>query len=241
MIAGDPIGVHVAVVAGRGQGKEFALARAVFFGTAFVIAPDLVATAAHVYRNAASCGEVALWRHRMTPGGVESHGFPVSDADVFDDIDLALLSCPRIDAPVLSFEFEALPLFEEVQAVGFPFSLDPERLIFVVRGFAGHVVARREHFRLKGQPPCYELSFIAPRGLSGAPLLARRNDRVLVAGVVIEEDGIEIDGIVTKLGIALDAQEFLRVTSRLVDGTLAERVFHREPLPPKTLRPVRSG
>ena len=70
---------------------------------------------------------------------------------------------------MLPIDFGRLKMFDEVTAIGFPFSIDPERLTWICRGFKGHVVTSREMYHISAQPPGYELSFVPPPGLSGAP------------------------------------------------------------------------
>jgi hypothetical protein len=64
-----------------------------------------------------------------------------------------------------------LPTLTPVAALGFPFGYDPERLAVTSRGFAGNIVGSYRHTGFPGHPHVYELSFAAPRGLSGGPLL----------------------------------------------------------------------
>src|SRR5687768_1522133 len=66
--------------------------------------------------------------------------------------------------------------------------MDLERQRMGIRSFVGHIVSATTFGRLKRDPPSYELSFQCPRGLSGAPLLIRDADSMLVTGFVI---GIE--------------------------------------------------
>jgi hypothetical protein len=240
---GDPLGVHLAVVACKetqDPTQPLDMATPVFYGTAFVIAPGLLATAAHVVNNARAAGpRLGIMQFKNAePRSIT--GFLVKDVETFPGIDLALLLCSAPAAPILPFEFAPLPFFEQIQSIGFPLSLDPERMVFEVRGFQGHIVTRREFFRLPGQPPIYELSFGPQPGLSGAPLLVYRQGRPHIVGMVIEHDTIEAGGVKVHLGVALDAQEFLRVRSRILGASLAEAIFRREMLPARKQTPIRN-
>jgi hypothetical protein len=80
--------------------------------------------------------------------------------------------------------------FEPVRAVGFPYGIHraADGVSAVQRGFQGHIVSRLPKFkphRWRGPDfPVYEVSFAAPRGLSGAPLMNCAG-QVHVFGVVI--------------------------------------------------------
>ncbi len=65
---------------------------------------------------------------------------------------------------------------------------DPERPHIDARGFKGAVVTATQFARLAGAPDIYELSFSAPRGLSGAPVMAA--DRVV--GIIIGNRSTEM-------------------------------------------------
>ncbi len=165
--------LHLGVVAGHGKvGEALEVVSPFIYGTAFPIRPGVFATAAHVLRNAMADagkeGVVALCRRG--PEDIESG--PVVRTDVHAGIDLALLECPYFaKLPGLPMMVGELDIFTRVSAAGYPYAVDAERLAFVLRGFAGTVVTRRELYHLPSQPPGYELSFPAPRGLSGAPLV----------------------------------------------------------------------
>jgi hypothetical protein len=56
-------------------------------------------------------------------------------------------------------------------SVGFPYGYDAADNSIVSSGFSGHIVGSQIYSRLPGRPLVFELSFAAPRDLSGAPLL----------------------------------------------------------------------
>ena len=96
-----------------------------------------------------------------------------------------------------------------------------------IRSFVGHVVSATTFGRLAPDPLSYELSFQCPRGLSGAPLLTRHDDSMLITGVVIgnqrtemlvfseRESVSDMKEVITErfealqLGIALQCRAFL--------------------------------
>lgn len=239
MLSGDqPQRSHFAVVSGREQqqGPEFDAATPIFYGTTYALTAGVFVTAAHVYRDAATDGRVALMR--VSPSRVAL----VADVELFDEQDLALMVAPALaDAAVLPYYFEPLYWWTRVRAIGFPFSVDPERLVLEMRAFEGHVVNRRELYQLPGQPPGYEVSFLAPPGLSGAPLLTEVDGTTAICGMILQQATNETAGVVTSLGIALDISELLCLDSRLLGGSIAQVAFGRPKSPPRQRTPVRAS
>jgi len=68
-------------------------------------------------------------------------------------------------------DFRGLHTFEHLRSLGFGFGLNLADKSLTARGFAGSVVSSRQITNLRGQPWVYELTFSAPRGLSGAALM----------------------------------------------------------------------
>jgi hypothetical protein len=217
--------VNCAVLAGRTnrQNRVFDLNYGVFHGTAFCLAPNLFLTAGHVFRDAQGDGEeVAV--ARLTPGS--HHGVAVQDFELFEDIDLALLHCPGLQAEILPFNFDPLEFLVDVFAMGFAFGLEPP--FFHLRAFKGYVVNRRSLTSLRGHPPGYELSFVPPPGLSGAPLLTSfPGGPDAVTGVILQHFTAEFNGRRMELGLALDIGEILTLESKILGGSIAERLFRQ--------------
>lgn len=237
----NPLGMNLAVLAGHGDGTDglFDLHRGEFHGTAFCLAPELFITAAHVYEAAAGTGQVAL--ARLGPSAQQIR--PVRDADVFPDIDLALMHCPNLTAEILPMNFEPLHWLTDVFSFGYAFGLEvaagPGKAhVYHLRAFRGHIVTRRGLTQLKGVPPGYEVSFVPPPGLSGAALLVMQPDGVqVVTGVVLKHHVAELAERRMELGLAVDSEELLTLESRLVGGSVAERLFGRDKIPPRNGRP----
>ena len=113
--------------------------------------------------------------------------------------------------------------------MGFAFGLEPP--VFHIRAFKGYVVNRRELNRLGGCPPGYELSFVPPPGLSGAPFLTYLPDGApAVTGIILYHHTAEIGERKMELGLALDIEEILTLESKLSGGSIAERLFRRQQL-----------
>lgn len=220
----NPHAVNLAVLAGRDNREQgvFELNYGVFHGTAFCLAPHLFLTAAHVFRDAQGDGQVAV--ARLTPG--QFHGVTVQDFEFFEDIDLALLYCPGLEAEILPFNFASLYFLADVFAMGFAFGFEPP--VFHLRAFKGYVVNRRGLTILPSVPPGYEISFVPPPGLSGAPLLTSLpNGSTAVTGMILRHHTAEFRDRRMELGLALDIEEILTLESRIVGGSIAERLFRR--------------
>jgi len=219
--------VNLAVLAGHGNKKErvFDLSYGIFHGTAFCLAPNLFLTAAHVFEDAQGDGEVAL--ARLKPN--KFHVQLVKDFELFKDIDLAIMYCPNLSAEILPFDFSPLNFLVDVFAMGFPFGFEPPT--YYLRGFKGHIVTRRTLTSLTGVPAGYELSLIPPPGLSGAALLSNKLDgSTMINGMILRHHIAEYRGYQMVLGIALDIEEILFLESRIVNGSIAERLFNRNRL-----------
>lgn len=117
----------------------------------------------------------------------------MQDFEIFDGIDLALLYCPDLSVEILPFSFTPLNFLVDVFTMGFPFGFEPP--VYHLRAFKGHVVTRRGLTSLTGVPPGYELSFVPPPGLSGAPLLTLLPDgSPVVTGMVLQHHTAEYRG-----------------------------------------------
>ncbi len=220
----DPHAVNLAVIAGEGNRDEnvFELNYGVFHGTAFCLAPEVFLTAGHVFRDAEGDGDVAL--ARLTPGHHQAQ--TVRDSELFDDIDLAIMVCPNLGAEILPFHFSPLYYLHDVFAMGFAFGFEPP--VYHLRAFKGHVVTRRSLADLPGAPPGYEVSFVPPPGLSGAPALVERADgSPMIVGMVLKHHTAEFRDRRMDLGLVLDIEELLTRDSRILGGSIAQRRFGR--------------
>jgi hypothetical protein len=203
----------------------------VIYGTAFPVAPGVFITAGHVADDARADGMIGLV-HIGPEGGLRVSSVP--DCEVFSGIDLAVMSCPDLSGLMpLPLDFDRqLTLLAPAYAIGYPWSLDPEWVTVVPRGFRGHVVTRRETYQLPAQPPGYELSFLAPKGMSGAPLVSPIHGDHRCYGYIVQQTTVG-DAV---FGVAVDISALLGVASNVMDiGPLAS-LFGRGPvpLPPRT-------
>jgi len=204
------------------------------YGTAVPLARDLVLTADHVVANVlAIAPEIAIgWG---SPGDTLEHGKPVplalaSVAARWPSADLAALRLPAPLEDPLAWDMSILPTLTAVASIGYPYGYDPENVTVGSRGFAGHIAGSRW---LPNKPESYEVTFPAPVGLSGAPLLLRGEQ--IVCGVIVGnqqtmmlfsgEERVEEGGEkhrveryeTMNLGIAVCASAIMAL--RLPDGT----------------------
>ncbi len=240
MTGPQPIGVrvfdvHLPVVAVKKKADGGLEApKALVYGTAFPILPGLFVTAGHVFNAVQADGIPALGN--MGEGGALKVS-EITDAEVFSDIDLALVVCPGLEhVPPIPLEFDyQLGLLDPVWTVGFPCALDAEWVTLAPRAFRGSVVTRRESYQLKGQPPCYEVSFPAPEGLSGAPLMSPVLSKVVPPshrcyGYVIQHATIGSAERNITVGVAVDINAILSIKTEMLNiGPLAPK-FGKEPM-----------
>jgi hypothetical protein len=212
------------------------------FGTAFSIGGQtLFLSAGHSISTAQEEGTVVL-------GFPHSGGFAmcqVDEVEVFPNYDVGIVRVKKRIQHMRGIRWcaDTSTGRDDVIAIGFPHAFDPSEGSITSRGFKGHIVGSYRYSRLAANPLCHELSFQAPRGLSGAPLLLLRQDEPIVAGVVVCNRAIEMevyrdveildDGKTRdtfirfealQLGLAVDGAALLEVTSRILGSTLREHL-----------------
>jgi hypothetical protein len=206
----------------------------IVYGTAFPIAPGLFVTAGHVLRDANSDGEPVL---SVVVPGEPMRPFRVGMYEVFESIDLGLLVCEQLrHLPPLTPDFDRpLRLLAQVSAVGFPLAMDAEYVSLTPRAFGGFVVARRDLRLLPAQPTGYEVSFFAPQGLSGAPLISTAHGKPRCYGYMVQQATLGLGTDVTPVGIAvgIEALWTVRFDSRPLAWDCGRPpVAPRPPTPP---------
>lgn len=176
------------VIAGRKYAHaEFPcqMAGAGVFGTAFLHPDGWFVTAAHVVHAAAAFETFGLG-FLPYPGYAGSwHFAPVTEFKLYPEIDLAILRADASGVLSLQWHTEDLGIFAAVDSLGYPYAYNPQEQLIRPRGFRGSVVSDSTLDEFPARPSGYEVSFAAPRGLSGAPLLHRHDGDVLVAGVIV--------------------------------------------------------
>jgi hypothetical protein len=226
-------------------------------GTAFLLGAGYLLTAAHVAIALQASGVLPLLA--VPRPGEEG----LASVSIIDDIeilphDIAILHVPvRGDPttiePVLPWFAGEITPFDDIWSIGFPYGLISRGNLqqFQLRVFRGHAVGNPANYELptdRGRTTAvYELSFQAPRGLSGAPLLAgAQSPGFTIAGLVVGNSSqsmvvhteTEIDSsgerevIVQRheslhLGIAVQARQILELPSRLLGSTVGRHLAAR--------------
>jgi hypothetical protein len=212
-------------------------------GTCFSIGEDYYLTAAHVISSLKGFDWVGIG----FPLDNIWQGSPIINYEMLDDIDVGIVHAEVPNKSLLKWSHQKHFMWENVRTVGFPYAIDYVNLQINLRGFAGHIVSEVIFDGLKSRPHIYELSFQAPRGLSGAPLLSTRNE---IIGLIIQNKSTEMtisidretlaDGnkeiIVEKiealqLGIAIVSTEILNLTFQILGSTLREHLVKNYLLP----------
>lgn len=218
--------LHLAVVAvQRKPDGGLEVPKPIIYGTAFPVLPGLFVTAGHVADDAHSDGMLGL--ARIGPDG-DIKVSSVPDCEVFSGVDVALLSCPALSELVpLSLDFDhQLEMLDPAYSIGFPWSLDPEWITVVPRALRGHIVTRRELYQLRSQPPGYELSFQAPKGMSGAPLVSHVRGSQCCYGYIVQQATIGE----SVFGIAVDISVLLGLRTNVQNRGVVAEAFARSPV-----------
>jgi hypothetical protein len=213
-----------------GKGTELDFEPLNILGTASCFYGNKYVTAGHSM-NAAQTYESA-YMGLIDKRTEQIYYVPLNDIDIHEDIDLATFEIPHgIENMSFKIGTDKLEMLSDVLACGFPHGLDLEYRILRNRAFKGYIINYGPFYQFPRRPNCYELSFVCPRGISGAPLLQFDTDylQYLIYGYVIGNSNSEItvfketektdDGSVktiyektesTKFGIAIQVDELLK-------------------------------
>jgi len=210
------------------------------FGTCFSISNDVFLTAGHVLEGIEE-------EHLSVSIGKKVNKkfihYSASKYEIFPNFDLAIIkvSSKMKDAKQFNWELEELALLDEIRTVGFPYALDFKSGRIDVRAFMGYVVNASGFGRLQASPRSYELSFISPKGLSGAPLFRSSKMFPPLKGYVIgnshikipilNEEEVEKEGgkNITKIiesyeqssfGIAIQVDSILNIESEILGNSI---------------------
>ena len=238
-------------------------------GTCFLLGGPFYLTAGHVAAQHEADGR------RSTVGLLSSHdgnwhATKVVEIELLpDDLAIIQLATNREPAPETELAFPWLdagvaPL-SDVWTVGYAYGLHTvrDRPMVLQRAFRGHIVADPAEFEIPARPrdpfAAYELSFQAPRGLSGSPLLMGLGEHISdqsIVGVVVgnsssqmlvfAEEDVDVGAAQTtivqhweklSLGLAVQGQSILGRHSQLLGRSIREflasrgrlRVWHPTP------------
>ena len=197
-------------------------------------------TAAHVLKTAEEHDEMALGYYN----GTSYEFMKIPQVELFEDIDIGVIESSIPNGKSLKWNSKQLEMSVDVEAIGFPFSLDLENKRIIIRDLKGHIVsAGNIHFEFKGKPTIYELSFNCPRGISGTALLTFAKEPE-IKGVVIQSRMVEIETYrvkeiigdgnkektfekyeTTYFGVAIEAASILKMSSKILGGTIEEHLI----------------
>lgn len=223
-------------------------------GSSFLLGDGFALTAGHVANALFANDGIGVLGLPSLDSLEELHVSEVAEVETLPH-DLAILRIrlkPNVTDPrVVRFSWLAseLSVFDEVWSIGYPYGTHvvEEKHRILQRAFTGTIVGNPGPYQPVGsnlEPfDAYELSFAAPRGLSGAPLVAGRVPAQSrgVAGVVIgnssssmlvhhsEEtvsDGASVQKVIQyeslTLGVAVATTSILPLRSRLLGGTVGD-------------------
>jgi len=209
-------------------------------GTAFSIGGGYFLTCDHVLKNGDGFGEVRLGRSNLVATKWES--IVILGNSRHEDLDVAILYVPHAkDIQCMEWEApEKLPMLSTVHATGFPYALNlPDEGSIQIRSFCGTITSVTIWPKFKSKPGIYELSFLAPRGLSGAPLCRGNKIVGVVYGnrsiemTVFSETEVNKDGDETtvfekiesfRIGLALQTEPIMNIESDLLKCTVGEHL-----------------
>lgn len=234
-------------------------------GTSFLLGEGYLLTAGHVATSARDSG-LQLLVGLPEPGSDQTvHVMQTLEVESLEpDVAIIQVGVKRSPIPkelevVFQWRKKSVVELDDVWTLGFAHGtqLLGDRTRLIQRLFKGHVVADLAAYERPGQRtafPAYELSFQAPRGLSGAPLLAGSGTKlrdIAVAGLIIGNSSMSMlvhsaefveesdSGVVREkhfesltLALALQASQILELKSSLLGKTIGDYVDNRGRLTP---------
>lgn len=208
------------------------------YGTAFYIKNNFFVTCCHTIDN--------VRQHPIVALGFQNENNIVSyksvvDSETFESNDSGILVCEIERAQSYKWLNQKLVMLNEVISTGFPFGFDSVNRQLYTRSFKGEISMIGNYHTFASKPPCYELSYMCPKGLSGAPLICLTDGQLVVCGMTI---GNEITDVIVSSfreelqtpnkisvyekseafhrGIAMQTESFFGLNSKLLGGTFLE-------------------
>ncbi len=213
-------------------------------GTAFAIGGGYFVTAAHVLDTVleSRAPSLGFLPDQAPLGPVAYYQAPITRHEIVRGLDLGIIACAG--GPYGTFQWfgRDVALLTNVLAGGYPYALERDRLQVFVRAYRGSIASAHQIYQLPDEPGGYELSFPAPRGLSGAPLLLQQMPPIVV-GYIVEngrsgmlvmshresiaesssETVVEQYEYLT-YGIAVSSSAVVEVQSELLGGTIKDHL-----------------
>lgn len=215
-------------------------------GTAFVLGQGALATAGHVVEAIENAKRPTL--RKMGRNGIATP-IPIKASEKWEFVDFGIVLADYVSTPI-PWSLSGVVERTDVWTEGYGFGLDLNRRKLVNRHFKGHVVSRQifqnrteiEPTRMPPddfRTPILETSFMAPKGQSGAPLLARLGGSGhIVVGIIIgnsetslgaiaQRELLEDSGVVERyeihnymhLGQAISSECLLHIESEILGAT----------------------
>lgn len=157
-------------------------------GTAFAITKSIFFTAGHCLPKEGNLN-VCI--------GIESNGNYIpgfaKQYEIIEELDLGIIELiePQ-DIKAICWKSERVHDATVVSVNGYAHGMDSENAALFNRTFVGYTVSSKRNFRFKERTVMsYELNFICPRGLSGAPLI--EENAGLIIGMVHGNSSVEIE------------------------------------------------
>ncbi len=144
-------------------------------GTCFCIGMPYFLTALHVVREAKTSEQSQIgYFEQLSSNCVNMSDYEVCEE--FPEHDLAIIKSETIfthnkKPKTFNWKGNELLIFEDVRAMGFPLGYDAFKGISIGRGYSGTILCSTPYERGELKTNCYELSFQAPKGLSGGVLI----------------------------------------------------------------------
>lgn len=213
------------------------------YGTAFYLNNSIFMTCAHTIKNAYENPLVAIGflNERNTVSYMS-----VIEKEIFEEVDAGLLVASVDRAKPLRWLNHTLVMLDEVVSVGFPFGYDRKNLQLYTRSFKGYISMVGNYFTFVSKPPIYELSYMCPKGISGAPLLCKYENELVVCGQTIGSEITELlvssfketekrtNEIITyerseafHRGIAIRNEAYYSINSKLLKTTFKEYLIQQ--------------
>ncbi len=202
------------------------------FGTAFYIENNFFITCAHTIHNAKEHEIVALgYQNEKSQLSFSL----VQDTEVFEDNDSGILVASVKRAKSYPWLSQKLAMLNDVVSTGYAFGFDNEHSEVLIRSFKGHITLVGFNHNFPKVPAHYELSYMCPRGISGAPLIHVNKNQPYICGFTVgneqtsmvvwsSEDVEEETNTKTVYqreesfhrGIAMQAESFFELKSKLL-------------------------
>lgn len=152
------------------------------FGTAFYIDNDFFITCAHTIESASEHNVVALGYQNEK--GDLSFAL-VQDSEIFEDNDSGIVVASIERATTYPWLSQKLAMLNNVVSTGYAFGFDDKNSEILIRSFKGHITLVGYNHKFPKTPAHYELSYMCPRGISGAPLIYVHQNQPYICGFTI--------------------------------------------------------